>query len=151
MSHYKISVGLRLVTLYTVNSGVLFLIISYNIDPGDWNGFEGLANQIIILLLVNSFFVPLYHLFPLSDLFRRVQQFYYTSLSEKTRINKYQIELNRIFDSPVLPLEVRYATVMKMFFITLIFIAVIPIGAVFTVIGLNIYYLAMKYKLLRIE
>jgi len=60
-----------------------------------------------------------------------------------------QAEANFIAESPDYLQSKRYADIMKTMWFTFMYGAAIPLGIVFSIIGLSIYYFVDKYNLLR--
>lgn len=60
-----------------------------------------------------------------------------------------QKEANEIMEDPEYDLGKRYAEVIKMMWISFLYMTLIPIGSVISCVGLGLYYWVDKYNLLR--
>lgn len=104
----------------------------------------GVIEEETIMFLFNSVFVPLFWLINPMYLLRRFQRWRHFKSKHLT-----QHEANLLMEDPAYDVGKRYGEVLEIMWFTFLYMTIIPVGAIFSCVGLIAYYWVDKYNLLR--
>lgn len=116
------------------------------IKPYEVN-MEGLVNDIFFLFITNSYMSSIFNFFDIVWGWRLFRRYQIEKHGDKCTIP--QCEVNYIFEGHPVDMALRYSNILKTVFFTAIYGPVIPIGYVFSFLGLIINYWVDKYLLIR--
>ncbi|CAD8180664.1 unnamed protein product [Paramecium pentaurelia] len=151
-THHDVSVATKLAIVQFFNSGIFTKVINilvYNFENDKPDNYAatyaysrqgGVISDAFFLLIVNSFFVPI---------FAYLDPLYYTFINYIIDNTLNQIEANKIFEGPSVLLYEHYSYICLSLWISLLFAPLLPISLLFCSSGLLIYYWIQKYLLLR--
>ncbi|CAD8171330.1 unnamed protein product [Paramecium pentaurelia] len=155
-THHDVSVATKLAIVQFFNSGIFTKVINilvYNFENDKADNYAatysysrqgGVISDAFFLLIVNSFFVPIFAYLDPLYLYKQYQQYFF-----KVDNNFNQIEANKIFEGPSVLLYEQYSYICLSLWISLLFAPLLPISLLFCSSGLLLYYWIQKYLLLR--
>jgi len=100
-----------------------------------------MLSQVVMILLIDAFFLPALEVFDLKGKFQR-------KLFAPLEIT--QIDMNQHFIGKEWDLSVRYSEILKRIFIGMFFSLILPTGFILVALGMIVSYWAEKYCLFRV-
>ncbi|KAM3146261.1 hypothetical protein pb186bvf_001606 [Paramecium bursaria] len=153
-THYDLSVTHKLIYSQFVNSVMLTMatnILIYNIDQPIGRIIDqkyafsrpgGIASDAFFICLMSAFLNPIMCYLDPFYVFQRLQRIF---SSDKMT----QLEANKLWENPTIYFYDCYTFLCKTIFVTFFFAPLVPIGIVFSAVGLFLYYWVQKYLLTR--
>ena len=139
------SLGIKAVLALLINSILIPILVNYYFKGGNLYGINGLAYDVFLLSVTNSYLSPLIKIFDLYYFFTRVMRWVYGTATKKLWID--QKELNQYYEYIEFEVGYEYIYMVNLFLFTCFFLPLQPIIAVFAISGLVLMFWAQKYSL----
>ena len=147
-TEYLLTLTRKLIYMQVLNAAGFPLLLSF--VRKEYGGVENLSQQIFSTLLTNIFLNPLLHMFNPGYMLRAVKRYYISMrLRMGSEVLMTQKELNEMFAPPDMSMQVRYASVVRTFFISCFFLEIVPSGPLLCALFMCFQYLIDKYMVVR--
>ena len=130
----------------TFLSNLVTIGIRQFIKPYEVN-IENLVNDIFFLFITNSYMSSIFNYFDIMWGYRLWQRYRIEKDGDKCVIP--QCEVNCLYEGHPVDIALRYANILKTVFFTALYAPFIPLGYLFSIIGLIINFWVDKYLLIR--
>ncbi|CAD8055090.1 unnamed protein product [Paramecium sonneborni] len=141
-SQVSLAIASKLSFMMFLNSVFMQCLIA--LESGNVYYAGGLAYNMTYFFISNAFIPPIIQMLDISSLVKSIKQYYYKKYGILT-----QQELNELLEFPEHKIEESYAEVLKTMNVTFFVGPLVPLGYIFSIIGLILFYWAEKYQLLR--
>ena len=145
--NYYLSKSIKLTLFSFVNQGIIPLISELYVET---NGYEYLIINMLMIFLVNSFFIPITWTLSFSFLYKKFRIWLIERNIEPDdpdgNHEKTQKELNELYELPSMNIEEKYSYIFKTLIISFFYISIFPLGVVMSFIGFCLGYFLEKYN-----
>lgn len=139
------SLGIKAVLALLINSILIPILVNFYFKGKNLYGVNGLAYDIFLLGITNSFLTPFMKLFDFYYLFTRLMRWLYAKPARKLSVD--QKLLNQYHEYIEFEVGYEYIYMVNLFLFTCFFMPLQPIIVVFAIAGLIMMFWAQKYSL----
>ncbi|CAD8132365.1 unnamed protein product [Paramecium octaurelia] len=141
-SQVSLAIASKLSFMMFLNSVFMQCLIA--LESGNVYYAGGLAYNMTYFFISNAVIPPIIQVLDIPAVLKSIKQYYYKKYGVLT-----QQELNELLEYPEHKIEEGYAEVLKTMNVTFFVGPLVPLGYIFSIVGLILFYWSEKYLLLR--
>lgn len=143
-TNHQASLGIKAVIALLLNSILIPIIANEFIKEKNIYGVKGLAYDVFLLGITNSFLQPIMKVFDMYYYYTRILAWWYNKSEQKLYLN--QPDLNLYNEYIEFETGYEYIYIVNLFLFTCFFVSLQPIISVFALVGMIMMYWAQKYS-----